>query len=567
MKLAYTVVCAAFLILFSGCRSVIVRQEKNTMETEKNLAVIPFFPELSLADGGELTESFWSEALTVHPQIIFKSGGRISAAATGLKLCMDRKNLYIGVVCREPLQIVSGGEKPSPWAADNVEFFIGSLNRPQWYCQVVTGANGIRFSRMLDESCWTGAVAVQKTHWSAKIAVPRAVLGSFDGGVVINLLRERKTAGELITYRELAERALEVDRFAGVGAYSSLHREPWTFRIKTDRAGVAWETAAPSPGRIFYRESGTVEWQSIDRTVRKTPYIHSVEISGLKPDTEYEYFVPGMTEYGKFRTLDAKHENFTFAMTSDTHTRTRELAAMLKRADVRAADMFFLLGDQLEASLAPDTHYQAFLNTLTANWKKPFYCVYGNHEGRGAAAESFYDLFCHGRRAGYDAFAHKGVFFVILDTDHDNGIPGEYCQEQFEFLKKTVNSPEFKQAQLRVLISHVPLKFMYGRWGVEQLEMMQKLAPAERDLFDAAFSGHIHWYCRSLPGEKKLFSAKPQLNGNTAVHDFRFPEFTAPEAGLFVVNKEDDVLKLKVFDRFGTLLDERDIRRKSEEYR
>lgn len=547
------------LCVFCGCRSAVPAAGGDNRNTGK-IVMIPFFPELCLEEGGNPAESFWARAARISPRKVFGKPGLVSEAKTEVRLCMDRKNLCIGIVCEEPASVHAGTPGASPWTGDNVEFFIADLHRPLWYRQLVVGANGTRFSRMLDEKDWTAAVSVERDRWSAKIVVPLARLGGMDGGVVVNVLRERKAARELISYRDLAERALEVERFGKMATYSSLVRAPWTFRIRAHGAGIAWETAVPSAGKLFYRKVGDAAWREQDEIVSRTPYIRSAELSGLEWNTEYEYIVPGMTEFGRFRTLDPVPGDYTFAMTTDVHTRASRLAAMLERPDVRSAELFFLLGDQVDSSLAPEMHHDSFLDAVTAHWNKPFYCVYGNHEGRGAAADSFYDLFCHGKPVGYDAFSHKGVFFVILDTDHDNGISETYRREQIEFLKKTIHSPEFRQARWRVLISHVPITFLYKRWGADQAAMFEELSLEEYNAFDVAFSGHIHHFCRTLPGEDKVFSTKPQLRGTPTLRPTGFPEFTGPELGLFLVRKTDDRLCVKIFDQDGTLLDDREIR-------
>ena len=516
---------------------------------------VPAIPEIELTSGGP-DEPFWREAAVVFPKLNFKDESKTSKVKTEVRLIMDRKNLYLAVSCEEPLAISAAKPGENPWRGDCVEIFFARRNRPAWYRHLIVGADGRRANLMLHESQWSAITVREKNRWSTKLTLPLSALGKLDGDLGFNVVRTRQAARELITWRPLQKQMLAPEKFGRIaltGSPAELFHSPWTFQIASGSAGIAWETFRTGPGIAFLRQKGETRWRQL-RCSTKDGTVHSVRATGLRENTVYEYWVPGAADFGEFRTLSSTPGDFAFILTTDIHCRARQLADLLKQPQAQNAELLFLLGDQIDASMVRENHYDGFLDDLLAVWKRPFYCLYGNHESRGAARNSFYEPFC-GNGPGYWSFVHKGVCFVLLDTDHDGRISPDCLKEQTEFLRRTVKTPEFRQAQWRVLLLHVPLTFRPDkRWGEDNFALMQALTPAERDSFDAAFSGHTHVYCRTRPGEKTVFSAYPKL-ARTKIRPFAFPEFTGPQLGLIRVEKTADTLAVEVFAPSGERLD------------
>lgn len=535
------------------------RSDKKSTATKEALAVIPAVPEIKLDFNGVPDEAFWQNALTVRPKLPHRQNYLQSKAETLVHFCSDISNLYIGIVCYEPDEVTVNNAVTLPWKSDSVEIFIANAAHPAWYRQIVIGANGGKFSQMIHESQWQGKAAVSKNMWSAEIVVPLDKLGKVSGGDLrMNILRTRRSVKEIITYQLLKARALEVESFAPAampGALDMLHHAPWTFQTTSRSAGVAYETAAPAESCFFYRQQGAQQWLRSNGRSTADKLVHSCVIENLLPDTVYEYYVPGMKKTGSFKTLCEKNQDFSAVIVPDLHCRAFELANIIKRHDVQQSDFLVLLGDQLAASLAREYHYDGYLNTVIANWQKPFYVAVGNHEGRGEAADSFYDLFANGRKAGFFAFCHKKVSFVILDCDRDEDMSDEYKQQQIEFLKKYTASDEFKNAQYRVLLLHVPISFFWRRWGKENFEIFSALSQEVQQSFDLALSGHIHQYTYCLAGDKTITSQEPTIHGMKAERKLPFPEFTAPELATVMLKKSNNSLQVNIFDQHSKLIE------------
>lgn len=550
MKKYVLIVCTAAIGLISS----VLHGAPGPQETT---VTIPAFPEVEFYS----VETFRSAAV-LHPRLIFRDESRTSEAETEVRLIMDRKNLYVMVRCEEPLQVKPAKPAENPWRGDCVEIFFARRGRPFWYRHLIVGADGRRANLMMHESQWSAETVCGKKRWETRVTIPLTSFGRLDGDLGFNLLRTRQAARELITWQPLGKQVLATDRFGRIdlpGSPANLFHAPWPFRIAADSAGLAWETVQAGSGTVFLRQQGEKVWRQLHSDRKDT--IHSVQAGNLRENTVYEYWVPGTADFGTFRTLSAAPADFSFILASDVHCRARQLADLLNSSNARNGELLFLLGDQIDASLARETHYDGFLDAVLAVWKFPFYCLYGNHEGRGAAAASFYDLFCGGG-AGYWSFVHKGVCFVLLDTDHDGRIAPKYLKEQAEFLRRTVKSPAFRNAQWRILLLHVPLTFRTDkRRGEDNFALLQSLTPEERDSFDLAFSGHTHVFCRTFPGDRKVYSTYPNFT-KLKTRPFAFPEFTAPQLGLMRADKTADTLTVEVFAPSGERLDRQIIRRK-----
>lgn len=554
--------CIGLCGLFLLCSCINMKQdtvvnsnqkEKKSMSRSWKAAeqlVIPFYPDL------QNERDFQAVAAFVKPSLLFGSGSKHSQAETEIRIAMDSQNLYIAAACFEPLTVDTGKVRTSPWKSDNIEIFLANLERPVWYRQFVVGVNGRRFSDMVHENSWSAKTLVEKNKWCTKLTIPLKVLGRMSGQkLCMNILRQRRNAKELISWAKMDMRALEPYNFKKISVAAApdmILQEPWTFMVKTNSAGVAWESKMPSDTVLYFRKKGTKKFTEVKR--QESTELHSLILNDLQPNTEYEYCVSGGSKVYSLKTLSAKKSDFSFALTMDFHGRSTQLTKILKQANVKKCDLLFLMGDQLNASIARDVHYDGYLNAIQKYWQKPFYCLYGNHDARGQAASAHFDLFAGKEEKGYDAFMHKGVFFVLLDADRDVAASAEYMQKQAEFLKKTVRSDTFKNADFRILLLHVPVTFKYGRWGNENIKLIEHLTKAEQKMFDVALSAHIHEYCATSPVNKTVISADADLNGKTPVRLQSFPEITGPELGLILVRKNSTQMQIRVFDKTDKLI-------------
>ena len=120
----------------------------------------------------------------------------------------------------------------------------------------------------------------------------------------------------------------------------------------------------------------------------------------------------------------------------------------------------------------------------------PVILAIGNHDKR----ESFYEIF-KGKGSTYPYFhdnIYSGLHVVTLDSSIPGRIAGEICDEQFDYLKKTLKKHE---ATPKLLVLHHPPKLDPDGlpWGSLSMESTLKLENVLRGKnMVGILTGHIH---------------------------------------------------------------------------
>ena len=250
--------------------------------------------------------------------------------------------------------------------------------------------------------------------------------------------------------------------------------------------------------------------------------IHKIRITGLKSGTKYKYRVvsreilqyePYEVIFGdivvddilSFETLDPDKESFSFGVVTDVHERSEVLDTLLQRVPLESLDMVFYSGDMLNWIGSEERIFNGFLDVSVNRFasEKPFIYVRGNHETRGPNARELFSYFPHSSGKYYYAFSHGNVRFVIMDSGEgkvDNhpvyaGLTDfdQYRTEQEQWLRKEVQSNDFKNAQYKIVIFHIPpFTNSQGHGGIDVTE---KWGPVLNDAnIDLLICGHHHRY-------------------------------------------------------------------------
>lgn len=476
-------------------------------------------------------------------------------AKTHVTISRDKDNVYVAVDCREPLAVRSeikhNGD--AVWGCDNVEIFFGGIGEHPWYRQFVVSAGGGRQSIYADLSEWSSNVSTGKNGWKADVTIPLRLFGSSPDGMRFNILRQRTAGRELQTWSNIIW-GHDVERFRKIPFALpddyAVHG-PWLFQPGTTQIGIGWESAGTCVTMLEYRERGTLQYQTFCDSSRNgirrgDSALHKVWLCGLKPNTEYEYKIKGAS--GSFRTLKEKMSNFSIFITSDLHDRSAYLAELLRRTELQNCDFAIYLGDMVTSSLDKSTYYDGFLDASVKNWKKPFVYVRGNHEYRGRSAESYFDLFGTVDKKGYFTVQHGGVFFIFLDLEGDctpdDGKP--YYEEQADFLVRTISSPEFQNADFRIVMGHVP-PLSPREDGKLVAQLLKKLPPKSIDLF---IGGHKH-RCAYVPANgTTIDSVDSRFEGKPA-YGMSFPVLVGDNGGIIRLERKGDELNIRIFDELG----------------
>lgn len=295
----------------------------------------------------------------------------------------------------------------------------------------------------------------------------------------------------------------------------------WT----TDKPCKSWvEFSKKEDGKSFYSQLPRKAYASQDGLCC-VDTLHRVTVTGLEKNTTYFYRVLSQevkellpyrpvlgnivsTDIWKkpltFTTLDGRQETLSMVMINDIHGKNDLQKKLLEMAQPQNVDMVVFCGDMCNYINKQSDIFTGFLDTSVGLFasSKPFVYVRGNHETRGAYARNFSRYLTGPEGKFYYAFTYGPIRFIVLDSGEDkpdtdveySGLVDfdNYILEQKEWLARELESPEFRAASFRVVLSHIP--FGKGGWyGSERLRK-QLLPLLEGARIDLMLSGHNHTF-------------------------------------------------------------------------
>ena len=319
------------------------------------------------------------------------------------------------------------------------------------------------------------------------------------------------------------------------------------YYASSDKVKFNFETGLPTVAGIRYKKAGdknaVVRWDSQD-AIRRTDTIHRVEITGLLPATEYVYEVVVLDKRtakispiskGTFKTFPAKDANSRFMIIGDTQCDTVIRRTMVKKMlnlyGGKDVDFFFSLGDMSENfSNFRAEYFTHFYNEFVAHkYFKPVFFIRGNHEFRGQDIRKFNQYF----GKSYYAFRHGDTFIIVLESGEDKNTiwrPGHYTlnidaqyyfEEQREWLRQVIETPECKTAKHRIVLSHGTPFYSLNGFFSKNIESMAgeffygKNPKCQIDLW---ISGHTHAPYHYDPVAGKFYWADYMLIHNKAAN-------------------------------------------------
>ncbi|MBR7127551.1 MAG: metallophosphoesterase [Lentisphaeria bacterium] len=538
----------------------------------ENRILVPKLYNVQITADGKLDEPVWQKAAVFDNLVKTSTHEKVTDKDTQLLMFFDSANVYIGINCQEPTGIISApiNDNSRFWHSDSMEIFFAGLDSPtsDWYNQIAFAVNGIRYNEYIDENDYTLATHVGKNHYSAELIIPLAKFGKFEkDSLRFHFYRHRPAIKESHSWQKLSY-STDLDKFGFLSIFTPENEiiyGPWCYNVQQNCASFGWETAGKVGQSIFYRAKGEKDFHQVPantqgRTADRNVTLHHVELKNLQNNQVYEYHL-GDGKLRTFKTLSSKSENFSFLMLSDLHGKSKTLEAILTDKKNQTADMIFLIGDMVSGMSGRGIIYNGFLDTLVKNWAKPFYYSRGNHEYRGNSPSSYFDMFAKNGKS-YQSFSHKGVFFVIIDTDGDVKIGDEYFNEQRQWFQNVVNSNEFKNAEYRVLLSHFPLISTRYGGGKEAWELMGSISETQRNAFDLMLAGHVHQYIKVEPHKDKLYSTNSRWNNVKKTEPWNFPILSCEFGGFMAIEKTRNELQITVIGAEKKLLDKVVVRKK-----
>ncbi len=381
-------------------------------------------------------------------------------------------------------------------------------------------------------------------------------------------------------------------------------------------------TEDPVPAGIDYREQGSKNWKrewdlAGDLVMRENSRIHRIILDDLLPDKNYEYRIvmlePPAGMDGKryalwtprqykevvtpVKTLHrGKEKNFKFAVFGDTQLsisetlrtvddRKTKLYKMFQHQAFQQADFLVHIGDLTSyAHNIEKDMFRNFFDHLAEKIDRTWIYVRGNHEPNGIASEAWYDYFSMPGGKTFYAFRRGETLFIVLDcgdftvgTDKSYSGPiinQEYLmQKQQQFLEKLKNTPEFKSAKFRIVLSHSEPLSGADAFSKRNREMMLPLLEnsTAEGMIHLWIAGHIHTYSRANRGESVIRAAKAWRKyaaDKSAVTfvttDGPKSKSVQPDLSFLEVNVGENTIGVIAFDENGTVIDKFTVKRSGE---
>jgi predicted phosphodiesterase len=298
---------------------------------------------------------------------------------------------------------------------------------------------------------------------------------------------------------------------------------PYLQNVSADGATIIWITTKNCLAWVEIEEEGKVNHKifAAKNGLVATGRIHQIKLTALSPGTTYRYsihakeiigFKPYKITYGNtisqkgfsFSTPAQHGHSVNFIVLNDMHNHPESIRHLLKSyARPEEYDFVVLNGDMFDFVEQEEKIVSDVLLPLSTFFSssKPFFMVQGNHEVRGSYARQLFDYFDYKNDHCYYAFTQGPVRFVILDSgeDKEDGHPDyaglvafdPYREEQAQWLRKEIESPEFRKAAFRIIFIHIP-PFYSGDWhGTTHCQ--QLFNPIfNNGKVDLVISGHTH---------------------------------------------------------------------------
>ncbi|MHA1792605.1 MAG: fibronectin type III domain-containing protein [Promethearchaeota archaeon] len=278
---------------------------------------------------------------------------------------------------------------------------------------------------------------------------------------------------------------------------------------------VSWRTEVQSKSVIYYGTSPDVKTMTTT-SINENVIQHTVEITGLQPNTTYYYKVGDgkfFTPLYYFKTLPEDPDVVSFCVYGDTRppdSRNKDVVALMAKRDPQ----FWLHVGDLVGAGGSMPQWDTFLDELRGlSEYSSFMPVIGNHEYYGESSGepmNFYEIFALPGDESTFAFSVGDVLIMALNTrDWSKWTDGHAVKpEELAWANQTLAENYLKYKWI-LLYCHYP---PFSTWGVDT-KVVNDIKPlAERYDVDVVFTGHVHNYER--------FDVPNNQTGNTNITYF-----------------------------------------------
>jgi hypothetical protein len=283
-------------------------------------------------------------------------------------------------------------------------------------------------------------------------------------------------------------------------------------------------------------------------------YVHRVLLDNLEGATRYKYEVingNGQTYAGTFTTAPKEGGVFKFAVMGDCRSNPKIHSVISK--EIRKHEPLFSI---YTGDLCYDGKYNSWIkeffvtDELALISNVPFFNSVGNHEYGTNATDAFMQAPATTNTSSkyYYSFDYGEIHFIILNSQEflKKGSP------QYDFAKDDLKNSNKKW---KIAVIHQPI-YCYGGHGYNSslFDLCDNIF--EPSGVNLVLSGHSHFYQRNLVnGITHLIVA----GGGAPLYtpkDGNYTKKTVKEYNYGIFEASPNVLKVKIYDIYGKILDE-----------
>lgn len=301
-----------------------------------------------------------------------------------------------------------------------------------------------------------------------------------------------------------AVHALFAPRARTAAAAPEISMGPWLLDPAPGQVTVAWTTAEPAQGRVWYLEDRLAQ-EDAPRTN------HRVTLRSLPQDTEVRYRVEGSPPIaGSFFTEPGPRSAFRVLVYGDNRTNGGDHALVARAAAAEGARLLLHTGDMVVNAADDELWDRWFSEEADLLLRAPFVPTMGNHEITDNAA-SYSRFFKDKSRPAYRSFDYGPLHVLVLDSFEvaagADPHAGAISDVQMAWAEEDLRGvPEDKHVWVLVHqgpFAH-PAHMRPGHGGSERVRLAIQAA-ARRHPIEAVFAGHEHFYERGEVDGQRYF--------------------------------------------------------------
>jgi len=277
---------------------------------------------------------------------------------------------------------------------------------------------------------------------------------------------------------------------------SQIHGTIYLQAVTSSSVYVMAESQDTVPLRVDYKPAGIYGNSAFTESTMPTTgdtYIHRIHLTGLKPDTTYEYRLG--SHRARFQTAANPGTAFRFAFMGDNRTGIDVHDAIAKMILYQNPRFSLYGGDLCSDGKLYSSYKEEFFrpNQLKLAARVPFFNTTGNHEKWQINTKAFLQTHASASdKQSYYSFDYGDLHVVVMNHMDPEGY--KLGSPQYNFI---ANDLKTTKKPWKIVMNHVPAYIAGGH--VEDTDLIALTKNVfEPNGVDLVLTGHKHYYQRNF---------------------------------------------------------------------